>query len=151
VRDLEARLAADGGGARIATVGGRYYAMDRDRRWERTERGWAAIVRGEGLQAASATAAIEAGYARGEDDEFLQPTVIRGVDGRVRDGDSFVTCNFRADRMRQLVHALSDGDDFAGFRWRSPSRPWWSPVWRNASPSSAGASTTSPRRRSTRM
>jgi 2,3-bisphosphoglycerate-independent phosphoglycerate mutase len=122
VRDLEARLAADGGGARIATVGGRYYAMDRDRRWERTERGWAAIVRGEGLQAASATAAIEAGYARGEDDEFLQPTVIRGVDGRVRDGDSFVTCNFRADRMRQLVHALSDGDDLAGFERGSRPR-----------------------------
>ncbi|MGZ3587564.1 MAG: 2,3-bisphosphoglycerate-independent phosphoglycerate mutase [Candidatus Limnocylindrales bacterium] len=121
VRDLETRLAGEGGGARLATLGGRYYAMDRDRRWERTRLGWEAIVKGEVLHAPSALAAIEQGYARGEDDEFLQPTVIDGVDGRVRDGDALVTCNFRADRMRQLVHALVDGDGFAGFeRGRRP-------------------------------
>ncbi|HMJ79670.1 MAG TPA: 2,3-bisphosphoglycerate-independent phosphoglycerate mutase [Candidatus Dormibacteraeota bacterium] len=115
VRDLEARLARESPGTRLATLGGRYYAMDRDRRWERTARGWAAIVRGEGLRAPSAVAAVEAGYERGEDDEFLQPTVIEGVEGRVRDGDTVITCNFRADRMRQLVHAFVDGDEFEGF------------------------------------
>ncbi len=115
VADLEARLAREGGGARIATLGGRYYAMDRDKRWERTRRGWDAIVHGEGLHAPSATGAVAQGYARGEDDEFLQPSVVDGVDGRVRDGDALIVCNFRADRVRQLVHALVDGEAFSGF------------------------------------
>ena len=112
--DLEPRLAAAHPDARIATVGGRYYAMDRDNRWERTALGYAAIVDGVGERAASATAAIQAAYARGENDEFVLPTVIDAVDGRVRDGDPIVHANFRADRARQLVHALAD-DDFAGF------------------------------------
>ena len=80
--DLERRLAAAHPDARIASVGGRYYAMDRDRRWDRVERGYDAIVHGVGEHAASATAAIEAAYARGENDEFVTPTVIDGVDGR---------------------------------------------------------------------
>jgi 2,3-bisphosphoglycerate-independent phosphoglycerate mutase len=113
--DLERRLAAAHPEARVATVGGRYYGMDRDHRWERIKRGYDAIVHGEGLHAASATAALEEAYARGENDEFVQPTVIDGIDGRVRDGDTVIHFNFRADRARQLTHALADGDAFTGF------------------------------------
>jgi 2,3-bisphosphoglycerate-independent phosphoglycerate mutase len=113
--DLETRLAAAHPNARIATVGGRYYAMDRDKRWERTARGYVAIVHGAGERAPTATAAIEAGYARDENDEFVAPTVIDGVDGRVRDGDPIVHANFRADRARQLTHSLADGESFAEF------------------------------------
>jgi 2,3-bisphosphoglycerate-independent phosphoglycerate mutase len=108
VADLEARLATVHPGARIATVGGRYYAMDRDKRWDRVKRGYDAIVHGEGLRAESALAAIAAAYARDEGDEFVQPTVIGETDGTVRDGDAVVHSNFRADRARQLVHALVD-------------------------------------------
>jgi 2,3-bisphosphoglycerate-independent phosphoglycerate mutase len=115
VGDLEARLADAHPDARIATVGGRYYAMDRDQRWERTSRGYDAIVHGVGKRAPSAEAAIEEAYARGENDEFVVPTVIDGIDGRLRDGDPIVHANFRADRARQLTHALADGDDFAAF------------------------------------
>ena len=80
VLDLEARLAGAHPGAAIATVGGRYFAMDRDRRWERVERGYDAIVHAEAAhRAPSAAAAIEAAYARGETDEFVGPTVIDGV------------------------------------------------------------------------
>jgi 2,3-bisphosphoglycerate-independent phosphoglycerate mutase len=111
---LEARLAEVHPDARVATVGGRYYAMDRDKRWDRTARGYDAIVHGVGLHAPSATAAIEAAYAREENDEFVQPTVIDGVDGTIRDGDPVVYCNYRADRARQLTHALVDAD-FAAF------------------------------------
>src|SRR5205823_14634835 len=75
----------------------------------------AAIVHGDGERAPSAEAAIEAAYARGQNDEFVQPTVIDGVDGRVRDGDAVIHANFRADRARQLTHALADGSDFHGF------------------------------------
>ena len=108
MRDLEAGLAAAHPDAKVATVGGRYWAMDRDKRWERTERGYDAIVHGAGHHAPSATAAIEAGYARGETDEFLAPTVVDGVDGVLRDRDPIVHFNFRADRARQLTHALAD-------------------------------------------
>jgi 2,3-bisphosphoglycerate-independent phosphoglycerate mutase len=120
MRELEARLAAAHPDVRIASVGGRYYAMDRDKRWERTERGYDAIVHGEGLHAASATAAIEEAYARGETDEFVLPTVIDGADGALRDRDPIVHFNFRADRARQLTHALSDAD-FAAFDRTSPA------------------------------
>src|SRR6266566_10112882 len=108
--DLERRLAAAHPDARIATVGGRYYAMDRDKRWERIKAGYDAIVHGVGEHAASASEAIAAGYGRGENDEFLRPTVIDRVDGKVRDRDPIVHCNFRADRARQLTHALADRD-----------------------------------------
>jgi 2,3-bisphosphoglycerate-independent phosphoglycerate mutase len=121
VSDLEARLAAAHPDARIATVGGRYYAMDRDNRWERTARGYFAIVDGVGERAPSATTAIEAAYERGENDEFVLPTIIDGVDGVVRDGDPIIHANYRADRARQLVHALAD-DRFAGFD-RDANRP----------------------------
>ncbi|MBA2382355.1 MAG: 2,3-bisphosphoglycerate-independent phosphoglycerate mutase [Chloroflexi bacterium] len=121
VTDLEGRLEGVHPDVRIATIGGRYYAMDRDQRWERIERGFGAIVHGVGESAPSAQAAIEAAYARGENDEFVAPTVIAGVDGRVRDGDALVHVNFRADRARQLIHALADADDFAFFDRDDPS------------------------------
>jgi 2,3-bisphosphoglycerate-independent phosphoglycerate mutase len=110
VADLERRLAGIHPDARIATVGGRYFGMDRDRRWDRTQRAYDAIVHGLGEHATSASDAIERGYARGENDEFVAPTVIDGVDGEVRDGDPIVHANFRADRARQLTHALADVD-----------------------------------------
>jgi 2,3-bisphosphoglycerate-independent phosphoglycerate mutase len=117
--DLEARLATIHPDARIATVGGRYYAMDRDGRWDRVERGYDAIVHGVGERAETPTAAILAGYARGEDDEFVAPTVIAGVEGTVRPGDPVIHCNFRADRARQLAHALADAT-FEGFERAAP-------------------------------
>ena len=110
IADLEERLGPAHPDARVATVGGRYFAMDRDARWERTAAGYATIVHGAGESAPGATAAIEAGYARGENDEFVRPTVIAGVDGRLRDGDPLIHANFRADRARQLTHALADRD-----------------------------------------
>ena len=114
MRDLLTRLVSACPAARVATVAGRYFTMDRDHRWDRTARGYAAIVRGVGLPAADPVAAIEAAYARGEDDEFVQPTVIGGLDGRIRSGDAVVYMNFRADRARQLTHALVD-QHFEGF------------------------------------
>lgn len=119
VRDLESKLAAVHPDARIASVGGRYYAMDRDRRWERTERGYDAIVHGAAPGATSAALAIEEAYGRGETDEFVTPTVIDGVDGALREGDPVVHCNFRADRARQLTHALAD-PGFTGFDRAAP-------------------------------
>ncbi len=119
VAALEDRLAAAHPDARIATIGGRYYAMDRDSRWERVERGYDAIVHGAGDRAPGASAAIKAGYERGENDEFLGPTVIDGVDGRVRSGDPVIHANFRADRVRQLTHALAD-PVFTGFDRTGP-------------------------------
>ena len=106
--------------ARIASVGGRYFAMDRDHRWDRVERGYDAIVHGVGEEAASATAAIEAAYARGENDEFVTPTVIAGGDGTIQPGDAVIHCNFRADRARELTHALVD-PGFTSFDRTSPA------------------------------
>ena len=114
VLDLEGRLADVHPLARIATIGGRYYGMDRDKRWDRTALAYRAIVHGQGDHAPSAGAAVTLADDRGESDEFVRPTVIEGVDGRVRDGDAVVVCNFRADRVRQLTHALADAD-FIGF------------------------------------
>jgi 2,3-bisphosphoglycerate-independent phosphoglycerate mutase len=119
VADLEGRLAAAHPDARIASVGGRYFAMDRDRRWDRVETGYDAIVHGLGERAGTATRAVEAAYARGENDEFVRPTVVDGVDGGLRDGETIVHLNFRADRSRQLTHALAD----AGFRDFDRSAP----------------------------
>jgi 2,3-bisphosphoglycerate-independent phosphoglycerate mutase len=116
VPDLENRLAAAHPNAKIATIGGRYFAMDRDKRWERTGKGYSAIVKGVAeVHSPSAVAAVKSGYARGENDEFITPTVIDGVDhGTIADGDAVLHCNFRADRARQLSHALADVD-FRGF------------------------------------
>ncbi len=120
VADLERRLHEVHRDVRIASVGGRYFAMDRDKRWDRVERGYDAIVHGEGERASSASAAIESAYARGENDEFVTPTVIAGVDGTVESGDAIVHCNFRADRARELTHALVD-PDFTFFDLTSPA------------------------------
>jgi 2,3-bisphosphoglycerate-independent phosphoglycerate mutase len=103
VPDLEARF---DGRATVASVTGRYWAMDRDRRWDRTKRAYDAIVHSVGLQAPSATAAIADGYARGEGDEFIQPTLVGEVVPLTPD-DAVVHLNFRADRARQLTHALA--------------------------------------------
>jgi 2,3-bisphosphoglycerate-independent phosphoglycerate mutase len=110
---------------RIASVSGRYFAMDRDKRWERTRLAYAAIVEGRAeTTAASAGAAIQASYDAGVTDEFIRPVVIAGADGQpigpIRDGDSVVFFNFRADRARQLTRAIAL-DDFDGFE--RPNRP----------------------------
>jgi 2,3-bisphosphoglycerate-independent phosphoglycerate mutase len=120
VQALEAQLAAAHPDARIASVGGRYFAMDRDQRWDRTELGYDAIVHGAGEHAPSAIAAIEAAYAAETNDEFVRPTVIDGVDGGLRDREPIVHANFRADRARQLVHALADRD-FSSFDRAGPN------------------------------
>jgi 2,3-bisphosphoglycerate-independent phosphoglycerate mutase len=101
-------------GAHIATVIGRYWAMDRDNRWDRVERAYLAITRGEGERAASAAAAIAAATARGETDEFIAPTAIGSYPG-VKDGDGLYCLNFRADRAREILAALAD-PNFASFK-----------------------------------
>jgi 2,3-bisphosphoglycerate-independent phosphoglycerate mutase len=98
-----------GVGARVATVTGRYWGMDRDRRWDRTKRAYDAIVHGQGLHAASAQNAVRQAYGRDETDEFIQPTVI-GEPAPARTGDSVLMFNFRPDRMRQIVAALGEPD-----------------------------------------
>ncbi len=104
---LQARCTALGN-ARIATLSGRYYAMDRDNRWDRVELAYNAIVRGESpLHADTAMAALEASYARGETDEFAKPTII-GAAQPMRDDDAVICMNFRADRVRQIVGTLVD-------------------------------------------
>ncbi|WP_424933339.1 2,3-bisphosphoglycerate-independent phosphoglycerate mutase [Amaricoccus macauensis] len=109
-------------GASIATVSGRFYAMDRDNRWERVSQATAAILQGQGEKASSAAEAIQAGYARDETDEFVIPTVIGDYAG-AKDGDGLFFINFRADRARQILHALVD-PSFDGFD--PGTRPEWS-------------------------
>ena len=108
--ELEQRFADQ---ARTATISGRYYAMDRDKRWERTKRAYDAIVHGDGLRAGSATDAVHSAYARGEGDEFIAPTVLEAA-APLADGDAAVHLNFRADRARQLTQALAL-DEFTSF------------------------------------
>jgi 2,3-bisphosphoglycerate-independent phosphoglycerate mutase len=98
-------------GARVGSVTGRYYAMDRDRRWERTELTRKALVDGEAeFSAESGEAAVRAAYERGETDEFIRPTLV-GEEGRIRPDDSVIFFNFRPDRARQLTEALSKVPD----------------------------------------
>ena len=107
------------GNARIASVSGRYFAMDRDARWDRVEAAWKAMVDAESTQHAdSALAALDAAYARGENDEFVLPTVI-GAGAKIVDGDAVVFMNFRADRARQLTAAFVQ-PGFDGFAARRP-------------------------------
>ena len=96
-------------GCRVGTVIGRYFAMDRDKRWDRVERAYRAIVAGKGEGAASAADAIATAYDRDETDEFIQPFVIDGFNGAL-DGDGFFCLNFRADRAREILSALADPD-----------------------------------------
>ena len=117
---LEARISEIGAG-RIATVIGRYYAMDRDNRWERVERAYAAMAYGEGGEFASAGQAIEQSYLAGVNDEFVIPAVIVADGkpvGQLRDGDGLIFFNFRSDRAREITRALTD-PEFMGFQRRS--------------------------------
>lgn len=108
-------------GARIATVTGRYFAMDRDTRWDRVARAYGAIVRAEGDPAATTEAAVQAAYARGENDEFIAPCVLEGYAG-AQDGDGFFCLNFRADRAREIMAAIG-APDFDAFE--TGTRPNW--------------------------
>jgi 2,3-bisphosphoglycerate-independent phosphoglycerate mutase len=110
IEELEGWL--DGHG-RIGTVAGRYHAMDRDRRWDRTKLAYDAIVHARGERAASAPEAIAAAYDRGETDEFIRPTVVGDYDG-MASGDAAIHFNFRPDRARQLCRALGE-EDFGEF------------------------------------
>jgi 2,3-bisphosphoglycerate-independent phosphoglycerate mutase len=102
-----------GGRAVVSTVVGRYYAMDRDKRWERTRLAYDAMVHGVGEPAPDPIAAIRRAYEAGETDEFVKPRVITGTP-RIRSGDGVICFNFRADRMRQIVRALAV-EGFDGF------------------------------------
>jgi 2,3-bisphosphoglycerate-independent phosphoglycerate mutase len=99
---------------RVATVSGRYYAMDRDRRWERTKLAYDAIVHGKGRPVESADAAIASSYEQEETDEFIRPAVIGDYDGAA-EGDVAIFINFRPDRARQMTRALAEPefDEFA--------------------------------------
>jgi 2,3-bisphosphoglycerate-independent phosphoglycerate mutase len=108
----------EAGVGRIATISGRYYAMDRDHRWERIKRAYDAIASGEGRRSTDPIAAVETSYENGVTDEFIEPIVITSKDGAgvgvVKPGDSVIFFNFRADRARQLTRAFT-GLNFDGF------------------------------------
>ncbi|HEX6910745.1 MAG TPA: 2,3-bisphosphoglycerate-independent phosphoglycerate mutase [Longimicrobium sp.] len=114
-----------GDGCKVATLMGRYWAMDRDKRWDRTKKAYDAIVHGQGQPVHDPIQAIADAYAQGETDEFVQPRVM--VDeggepvGTLKDGDCVIFFNFRSDRARQMTRALAD-DAFDGFD-RGPARP----------------------------
>lgn len=113
-------LCARLGNAHVASIHGRYYAMDRDKRWDRLRRAWDAIVEASAEhRATDALSALQAAYARGENDEFVAPTVLDGA-APMRDGDAVVFMNFRADRARQLTAAFVD-PAFDGFVARRPA------------------------------
>lgn len=117
VSALQAELAGTGGTAMLASLIGRYYAMDRDRRWDRTRLAYELMVHGAGDPATDPAAAVAASYQRGITDEFVLP-IVAVSDGApvatIRDGDAIFYFNYRSDRMRQIVAALST-DGFAGF------------------------------------
>lgn len=108
LEQLEAELSSIGLG-RIATVTGRYWAMDRDNRWDRVEKAWQALVLGNGKQANSALEAIESSYAADQTDEFVEPSVI-GESGTIDDDDGVIFFNFRSDRAREMTRALALAD-----------------------------------------
>ena len=109
LRAFQAKVAA----APIVTVSGRYTAMDRDRRWERTAEAYAALVEAKGQHAPDPLGAVEQSYAAGVSDEFVAPTAVGDYAG-MKDGDGVLMANFRADRVRQILSALLD-PDFGGF------------------------------------
>ena len=111
LRQLQSKLPAD---VHIGTVCGRYFAMDRDNRWDRVEKAYRALVDADGSRFADAQAAIADAYARNITDEFVPPAVIDGYKG-IRDGDGLLCFNFRADRVREILAALLD-PGFAGFQ-----------------------------------
>ena len=121
VDQLEAAMDKIGVG-KIATVSGRYYAMDRDKRWERLAKAYATVAQGDGPKAASATAGIEASYEAGVTDEFVVPFTIEGVDGRISAGDGVIFANFRPDRAREITRAIID-EEFPYFERPASARP----------------------------
>jgi 2,3-bisphosphoglycerate-independent phosphoglycerate mutase len=108
IQELEEKISRMGIG-RVATVSGRYYTMDRDRRWERVEKAYRCLTDGAGHAANSPREAVEKGYSRGENDEFLLPTLVDGR-GLVQDSDSIIFFNFRPDRAREITRAFVDRD-----------------------------------------
>jgi 2,3-bisphosphoglycerate-independent phosphoglycerate mutase len=116
--DLQASLPPN---ARIATVIGRYWAMDRDNRWDRVEQAWRAITLGDGKKVANAAQAVQQAYARGETDEFIAPSIVGDYRG-ARAGDGVFCLNFRADRAREILAALG-APSFTGFNRGQP--PQW--------------------------
>ena len=102
------------GAGRIVSLTGRFYAMDRDKRFERVAEAYAALTEGTGESFSDPVAAVEAAYAAGQTDEFVRPRVLAGGEGKLRDGDAVFFFNFRADRARELTAALTR-DDFDGF------------------------------------
>src|SRR3989344_475252 len=112
LKDTEKRLKGMG---EIATISGRYYAMDRDHRWERTEKAYNCIVNADGIYAKSALQGLNEAYRRGETDEFVSPTLTSSAYMGMKDGDSVIFFNFREDRARQLSHALVD-ESFMDFK-----------------------------------
>jgi 2,3-bisphosphoglycerate-independent phosphoglycerate mutase len=121
LRQLEEKMGEIGVGT-VATIIGRYYAMDRDNRWDRVEKAYNAMVCGEGETAHSSAEAISASYAAGVNDEFVLPTVITpGGAGTVRDGDGFIFFNFRSDRAREITRALAL-PQFDGFARPNPPK-----------------------------
>jgi len=119
MEQLEAFVREGGYGkcVRVATVSGRYYAMDRDNRWERVSRAYGAIVAGEGRRATSGSDAVKKAYEAGETDEFVTPTVVMkdgAPVGSLSDGDGVVFFNFRTDRAREITRSLAL-DSFDGF------------------------------------
>ncbi len=112
IKQLEAHMEKAGVG-KVSVVSGRYYAMDRDKRWERVVLAYDAMTLGEGIEAASALEAVSSAYERDENDEFVKPTVVAG--GKpVNDGDAMIMFNFRPDRAREITRAFVD-KDFDGF------------------------------------
>lgn len=116
VRDLDGFLRERGAG-RIASLIGRYYAMDRDNRWERVAEAYAALTEGRGEPFSDPVAAVAAAYDAGQTDEFVKPRVLAGGDGVIRDGDAVFFFNFRADRAREITRAFIR-DEFDGFARR---------------------------------
>ncbi len=112
VKELAEKLEEIGLG-QVATVMGRYYAMDRDNRWERVEKAYAAMVYGEGLEAACPVCAVQTSYDQKVTDEFVVPTVCQGAQP-IEAGDSIIFYNFRPDRAREITRTLVD-PDFTGF------------------------------------
>jgi 2,3-bisphosphoglycerate-independent phosphoglycerate mutase len=105
--------------AEVASLCGRYYAMDRDQRWDRVEKAWNTLVNGKAMfNSSDAETALESAYARGEDDEFVSPTTIGSFTG-IKDGDAIIFINFRADRAREISQAFVQ-NDFHGFERRAP-------------------------------
>ena len=122
IRQLQAELDRLQAG-RIATITGRYYAMDRDNRWDRVKKAWLALVEGEGVPVTDPVQAVSEAYSRDETDEFIKPMVLMDGDqprGRIQDRDTIIFFNFRADRARQLTQAFT-AKEFTGFD--CPHRP----------------------------